>query len=455
MELVEKAFIMMYVVCLLGADFCQAENHPRQDHSRHTRQLQDGININNGFKGGLDFGFRFPDTGGRKREPVKELPLRKMADSSLKFAWDAYRALGIPHTQNVFFSPYSIMNALGMLALGSDDKAQDQLKEVLRVEPSIRKSNGLHEGLNLENNRLQKETSAVFGIGNKFFVDTNIAPNINPDYLTQLQQYYNSTMESVEFNGNPTEARLIINEWVENSTFGKITNFIPANLDPQTQLILTNAIYFKGKWHIPFNPKVTQNGLFETANSGLALPVPFMQMTNFFYYAFDEFLGVETLIIPYADSKYAMHIILPDRNKDLATLENEINDLHLTKLDRSTRRTKVVLKMPRFNIKQSISLRNMLAQMNASEVFNPINNYFTGIFLNSRPGFFVDDVIHEALVEVNEEGTVAAAVTSIIAVRVSQPNTVFMVLDRPFIFYIADETTGFILFWGRVANPSQ
>jgi len=396
----------------------------------------------------------FPATGSRPREIVPEPSLRKMADLSARFAWNAYKTINTPGPSNIFFSPYSLMNALGMLVLGTDGTTKDQLLLLLGLNPLLNGAADLHKGLQLENEQLRAENTSIFAVANKFFVEASTTANINRDYLRSLEEYYTSSMQAVNFTSNPAEAVEIVNDWVLENTFGKIKDFLPSFLDPQTQLILANAIYFEGKWKMPFNSELTKNDEFQTSPQQ-KVDVPFMYLSTQLYYAHDDFLSIENLIIPYTDFKYAMHIILPDSTTTLEAIESQMSYLHLDKFDRSTRLTPVVLKMPKFSLKKRLGLRDMLYRMNATDVFNPLKNNFPEIFLNSRPGFFVNEVFHEAVVEVDERGTVAAAATGIIGTRVADPSTKFVVLDRPFLFYISDESNGFVLFWGRVDNPNM
>lgn len=418
--------------------------------SRQTRQLDgvDGDSANMGESSAVSF----PDTGSRKRDPISQESLVKTAESSVKFTWDSYRALQIPPTENVFFSPYSVMNALGMLTLGSEGTTKDQLLDVLRLDPSL-PSKDLHDAFLTENTKLQNDPSAIFAVANNFFVERTTVPNINPLYVNALSTFYNSSMDAVDFSSNPVSARKTVNDWVSQNTFGKIKEFLPANLDPNTQLILANAIYFNGTWSTKFPSEQTVEGPFRTSK-GTTVRVPFMMLNTDLYYYYDEFLRAQTVIIPYTDFKYSMHVVVPDESQSLSSLEDTLNHLHLNKMDRATRLGQVVLKLPKLKMRQRIDLTDWLLRMNATDVFNPLKNDFSGIFLNTRPGFFVNKVIHEAVVEVNEEGTVAAAATGIIGTRVAN-NAGIVNLNRPFLFYIVDEYNGFVLFWGRVEDPSK
>lgn len=395
----------------------------------------------------------FFDRGGLSiSSPLDGISTRRMSEASSLFTWDSYRALNVSFQDNVFYSPYSIMNALGMLTLGSSGSTADQLKDVLRFDPIGRRiGDSFHRSLGLENQKLINDKTSVFAVGNRFFVDRQSASNINPDYLQDLHDYYNSSMKVVNFSTDPRQATQTINDWVSQSTLGKINNFLPGELDPQTKLILVNTIYFSGRWALPFNQNLTAVGDFQTTN-GL-VKVPYMYLQGPLQYAKDKDLGIETVILPYQTLKYAMHIILPSAKTDLASVEPQLSAGYLQKLSRQAFQNPVVLKMPKFSLKQRLSLRDMLGRLNVTDVFNPLKSDFSGIFVNSRPGLLVDDVIHEAVLEVDEEGTVAAAATAILVVRIAQP-TQFVTVDRPFIFYISDESNDVILFWGRVTNPS-
>jgi len=268
----------------------------------------------------------------------------------------------------------------------------------------------------------------------------NTYPFLN-DYITTAEEYYSADLTNLDFINKPEESRLTINKWAEEKTEEKIKNLIPAGMiDPMTRLVITNAIYFRGTWVKQFDKNNTYEADFITS-SGETVKVWMMQRTDedaiYGYAENDEF---RMLKMPYeheCGKELSMIAVLP---KD--------NDLRLEI-------QQVLVYFPKFKIETEYTLSETLKEMGMPTAFSDAAD-FSG--MDGTTGLFISDVVHKAYVDVNEEGTEAAAATAVVmelkAVSEEEPVPVFRA-DHPFIFLIQDNETGNILFMGRISNPEE
>jgi serpin B len=277
-----------------------------------------------------------------------------------------------------------------------------------------------------------------------------------PGYLSLMQSGYSADFHRVDFKTQPEAIRGTINHWVEQQTNNRIQNLIgPGVLTTATRLVLTNAIYFKGTWRDPFEKASTQDGEFHLSAAQTAT-VPLMHRTGagFRYYDAGTFQALE---IPYKGDDLAMVVLLPKQNDGLPALEQQFTATAapewIAKLNPAG---KVILTFPRFTMTQQFELSGTLAAMGMPRAFTPAAD-FSG--MTGRPEFSISAAIHKAFIDVNEEGTEAAAATSIVmramAMRAATPEPPPIVFraDHPFLFLIRDTKTGAILFMGRVEDP--
>ncbi|CAH3160364.1 unnamed protein product, partial [Porites lobata] len=249
-----------------------------------------------------------------------------------------------------------------------------------------------------------------------------------------------------------------VNDWVENKTKENIKNLIPEGIiDSSTELILVNAIYFKGIWQNEFDRRATRSKDFFVSKKK-KVKVKMMKLkTNFKYIANVGELGCQLLELPYQGEDLSMLILLPQDKYGLASVEASLTHDKLQKAIALTQvqpSGEVKVYLPRFNMTQEFQLKKLLAKMGVTDMFNAIKADFTGI----SPGLFVTHVIHKAFVEVNEKGTEAAAATAVIMSRSKSPSggsakiPVFCA-DHPFLFLLCHKKSGGILFMGRMMKP--
>lgn len=365
------------------------------------------------------------------------------------FAVDLYHQLGTSGG-NIFFSPYSISTALAMTYAGARGDTETQMAEALRFSLPHRK---LHPAF-------REIAAALDAIEKKGNVQLNVANSLWPQqgypfleaYLSLLKTSYGASVTALDYAGSSEAARKTINQWVEDKTRNKIQDLIqPGILSAMTRLVLVNAIYFKGKWDRQFAEQLTREAAFYTS-PGQSVQVPMMTQKHKFGYARSG--GLQILELPYAGGELSMLILLPDAIDGLRQIEDGLALSEINRWKALLHKQEVIVFLPRFKATSLFRLDQTLQSMGMVDAFGARAN-FQG--MDGRPGLSISAVLHKAYVEVNEEGTEAAAATAVILKRTSAPSappTVFRA-DHPFLFFIQENRTGAILFMGRLNDPRE
>jgi serpin B len=363
------------------------------------------------------------------------------------FALDLYKQLRAEEG-NLFFSPYSISTALAMTYAGARGDTAKEMAQTLHFPAD---SELLHASYAALLNQLQ-------GDGQKRGFQLNVAnalwgqkgePFLNP-FLTLVRDRYRAGLSELDFKANPEEARKTINTWVEKKTQDKIQNLLPqGSVTPLTRLVLTNAIYFKGDWANQFLKGGTHEQPF-TTGAGAAVKVPMMNQTNQFGYLDAD--AFQMLEMPYVGKDLSMVVLLPKKTDGLAEMEKTLTVDKLTGWIGKLRPTRVQVGFPKFKMTKGFSLADTLAKMGMPLAFSDRAD-FSG--MNGSRDLFITGVFHKAFVDVNEEGTEAAAATGVVVGVRSAPaqKVTRFVADHPFVFVIRDVRSGSVLFMGRVTDP--
>jgi serpin B len=348
---------------------------------------------------------------------------------------------------NVFISPYSISTVLQMVCNGAAGTTRDQMAQVLGtsgLEPAA-----LNQAFkDLDASVRSAQTNVALNIANAIWYSAGIV--VKPVFASLNKEFYGATMDTLDFGG--AEAGGIVNAWAEKNTAGRIKNIIAGRLPGDTRMLLANAIYFKGSWDRKFDPKTTKERPFHLLAGGQQ-QVPMMQQSGEFEY--QEGNGCQAVRLPYAVRRLGMYVLLPepgsDVNKLLATLTDQVWQDQLL---RQLLRRKGTIVFPRFKLEYGAELKPPLQAMGMTLPFSRSAD-FSGMSANP---LYLSAVKHKSFVEVNEEGTEAAAATvGIVSLAVVRPVTppFEMVVDRPFLFAIADNLTRAILFIGVVFEPTS
>ena len=363
-----------------------------------------------------------------------------------EFALDLYAKLRSEEAGNLFFSPHSISTALAMTYAGARGDTEKEMGEVLHFTlPQAQ----LHAAFAALADKLlgDKAKGYQLRIANRLWGQTGY--QFLPEFLGITRDQYGAELALVNYKEKTEEARKTINAWVEEQTEQKIQDLIQQGvLNQMTRLVLTNAIYFKGDWASQFDEKTTKDAPFrvtadETAN------VPMMYQKDKFKYGAAE--GVQLLELPYESGDLSMLILLPEKVGGLAELEKRLTTDRLAKWASAARKQKVNVYLPKFTMISQFGLKDVLTSMGMPLAFTPGKADLSG--MNGKRDLFISAVIHKAFVEVNEEGTEAAAATGVAVGVTSVQITPTFRADHPFVFLIRDNRTGSILFMGRVMNP--
>jgi serine protease inhibitor len=394
-----------------------------------------------------------PLVQGRTSEPQDDMET-VIGDNS-EFAFDLYAKLKDDPAVtkaggNLFFSPYSISTALAMTWSGAGGETEKQMAEVLHFtlpQAQLHKAFGtLEKQLNEAGQEGRYELSvanALWGQAGYNFLD---------EFLELTEKNYGAGLREVDFVTQTEKSRQIINAWVEEKTKEKIKDLIqPGVLNALTRLVLTNAIYFKGDWAIQFDKKQTKDAPFNLSKDK-QVPAPMMNIKERFKYRADDKLQV--LQLPYKGEELSMIILLPNQIDGLADMEKSLTIEKLNEWSESLRKQEVIVYLPKFKITTDFELSEYLKKMGMPDAFSLPPADFSGI--TGDKSLYISNVIHKAFVAVDEEGTEAAAATSVTMrlTSVPAPPKVFRA-DHPFIFIIKDNRSQSILFMGRVMNPEK
>lgn len=382
-----------------------------------------------------------------KSEEKKADQVRSAVSGSNRFALELYCELS-KQQGNLFYSPYSISTALAMTYAGAKGKTACQMAEVMHYpnQPTCNEVFGqIIKNLNERNKESYRlvVSNALWGQKDYQFL---------PEFLNTIEDNYNGGFNSVDFAGETEKSRLIINKWVEKKTEEKIKDLIQKGiLNTDTRLVLTNAIYFKGNWNKQFDKKATKMSKF-TLHNGTKIQTDMMNIKKKFNYAQTE--TVDILELPYIDKELSMIILLPKDINGISSMERSLTTENLDKWLGKLTRTKVIVSIPKFKFVWDFGLSGTLQKMGMTDAFSR-NADFS--LMTGNKDLFISNVIHKAFIEVNEEGTEAAAATAVtMALTSISPGSIPVFrANHPFIFIIRDNITGSILFLGRIADPRE
>jgi serpin B len=385
---------------------------------------------------------------------------KAVAGSISEFAFNLYgRIKDLPAVQqsggNLFFSPYSISTALAMTYTGARGNTASQMTSVLRL-PTVKAETMPIEQIAAAYGALQKSLQAD---PEKSGYQLNVANALwgqkgygfLPAFLDLNKKYYGSGLTELDF-AQSEAARKIIDTWIEQQTKEKIKDLIPSGvLNSMTRLVLTNAIYFKGDWAIQFKKESTKPADFHVTKEKTVQVQMMYQKGSFSYGENNE---MQLLFMPYKGSELSMLIILPKTIDSFDSVEQKVIKNSLPKAA-VMRRPEVEVYLPKFKITcGTLELGDILKEMGMKDAFSLPPADFSG--MDGKMDLFISNVMHKAFVEVNEEGTEAAAATGvgISITSVLTTRAPIFRADHPFIFFINDNRTSCILFMGRLMNPA-
>lgn len=382
--------------------------------------------------------------------------IHKLTDGNLAFALDMYDHVR-EEGENLFYSPFSISIALAMTYAGAHGETATQMAETLRY---VLPPEDLHPTFNALDrilvSRGQEEVPEDSGdpfqlhIANSLWGQQDY--HFQEAYLDTVAEHYGAGMRLVNFLEQAEEARQTINQWVFEKTEGKIQNLIPrGGVGAATRLVLTNAIYFKASWAEQFAEDRTRDEPFH-ALDGETVTVPMMSYASPHNLRYEDGDGYQAVALPYVGGKVSMLVLVPDQG-NFQNFESSLDVEGLNGIIQGLESSSVQLAFPKFEFESELSLANVLADMGMPIAMSGEAD-FSG--MTGSKELFISDVFHKAYVNVNEEGTEAAAATAVVMTESAAPaDPVQLTVDRPFFFLIRDQETGAVLFFGRVLNPAQ
>jgi serine protease inhibitor len=342
--------------------------------------------------------------------------------------------------KNVFVSSFSVAVALAMTYNGTEGKTKEDLAELLGLTGlSLQQVNEANAGLMSMQDTL--DAKVQLAIANSIWV--RLGMTLSPDFAQRIKGYY--TGEAINLDFTRADAADIINQWVENKTHEKIKDLVTlADVSPAI-LILINAIYFKGIWANQFDKEKTVERDFHTLDGNLKPCLMMSQSGTYPYYETAEFQAVS---LPYGAGRISMYVFLPKPAYSIGDFQKALTAVNWQKWMSKFHSAEGAIILPRFRIEYGKDLVKGLKVLGGDMVAGPD---FTG--MGAGP-LIISKVIHKTFIEVNEEGTEAAAATAIVMTRGLAPAPFSMVIDRPFFAAIRDNTTGALLFTGFIVDPT-
>jgi serpin B len=362
------------------------------------------------------------------------------------FCLDLHKQIAQSESGNIFFSPFSISSALAMTYAGAREQTAAQMASTLHFtldqavfHPAFgaliadMKAVGARDGYTLST------ANSVWGQSGYAFIN---------DFLAILENSYGAPLKLVDFSADPEAARLTINGWVSDQTAQRIKDLLPPeSIDANTRMVLANAIYFKGSWARTFAKGDTRDGTFRMS-TGSTVPVPMMSQKGQFNFGENDI--VKVLELPYTTGDLSMIFVLPQKPDGLPDVENAMTAVSFQEwLSLLSPVEDLPVSIPRFSYTSTFQLGAELKALGMTDAFTDTAD-FSGISIADQ--LSIGDVFHKAFVDVNEEGTEAAAATAVTIVAVMAPVDNFYA-DHPFLFFIRHNRSGAILFFGRVMDP--
>jgi serine protease inhibitor len=402
------------------------------------------------FGGGGGAGASSQEAGARAIAP------KAFAEGNDDFALALYGSLR-QRPGNLFFSPFSVRTALGMTYAGARGETAREMREALRLRLPDEE---LHPAFALTIQRLKAAGEVEVAVANSLW--SQEGSPLEAAFLELVGRHYGGGANPVDFRRRAEEARATINRWVEGETQRKIRDLIPpGGVDGDTRLVLVNAVYFKGLWADAFRKEATREEAFRLEGGG-TVRVPLMHRQGSVPYVQAD--GYQAVELVYRGGDLSLLVLLPDGVDGIRELEGKISAQQLQNCAARMRDREVKLFLPRFKVTWgTVDVRELLEALGMALAFEPLKANFSGINGLEPPhvdGLFIAAVFHKAFVDVNEEGTEAAAATAAAVSRAArhgapEPPVPIFRADHPFLFAIRDRRSGAILFLGRLADPTR
>src|SRR2546421_5364384 len=377
---------------------------------------------------------------------LAETGAEPLVDATLDFGFRLFgRLVARDPARNVVISPTSIAMALDMTYNGARGETQQGMATALGLpDVSLQAVNAGYEAVRTAWQHLDPHVRLT--LANALWPRKGLT--LNPGFVQRARAFYGAALVPVDFHDPHTPAT--INRWVSQETHGKITSIVDRMLDPATVLYLTNAVYFKGRWTVRFDKARTRKQPF-TLQGGTRKMLPMMSQSGRYRYYQDT--DVQAISLPYGTGRLSLYVFLPAATSSLAALQARLNAATWRRWMAAFRPMPGTIVLPRFTVDYGTTLNRPLADLGMQVAFDRQRADFSGMVTDIRP-VYIGSVAHKTVMAVDEDGTTAAAATSVgIQPTLAMP-TFSMVVDRPFFFAIRDNTAGAVLFMGRMVDPA-
>ncbi len=409
------------------------------------KQLQRNRDIPNGSKGDSIVMADASSPEMKTRRGGAQVDAGSVSMGLASLSLNLYRQLS-KNTENLFFAPYSISTVFAMTYAGARGGTASELAKVFGYKLPLDKLHAAYASLNSD---LIAAEHVSLHTANALWACQEC--NLRTDFLDLTKRWYRAGIQKLDFGDEPA-ARSRINRWVETQTRQKIKELIAKGvLDARTRLVLANAIYFKGQWASRFEKPNTQSRPFYVAGAK-KIQTASMHQTASLRYA--ETQTEQLLELPYRGNQFALLVLLPKERNGIGRLEKRLTPQYLDTMLRGLSQQQVQVVLPKFKIEQSFSLIQPLVKLGVRKAFDPGQADFSGMYAGDDR-IHISDVLHKAYLDINEQGTEAAAATAVVmtySAQVVEPK-VFRA-DHPFVFMIRHNPTDSILFMGRLLNPA-
>uniref|UniRef100_A0A7N9CYC7 Serpin B6 n=1 Tax=Macaca fascicularis TaxID=9541 RepID=A0A7N9CYC7_MACFA len=375
-----------------------------------------------------------------------------LSEANGTFALNLLKKLGENNSNNIFFSPMSMSSALAMVFMGAKGNTAAQMSQALSFSKIGGEDGDIHQGfqsLLAEINRTG--TQYLLKTANRLFGEKSY--DFHTCFTDSCGKFYQAKLKQLDFLNDTEKSRTHINNWIAEKTEGKITEMLsPDSVDSLTKLILVNAIYFKGNWESQFVKEMTREMPFKISKNK-EKPVQMMFKESIFKMTYVRKISSQILVLPYVGKELNMIILLPNENTDLKMVEKKLSYerfIEWTNPDNMHEREMEVF-LPRFKLEETYNMEDVLRSMGMVDAFEQDRADFSG--MSSKKDLYLSKVMHKSFVEVNEEGTEAAAATTEEIVLCCASYSLRFCADHPFLFFIQHSKTNGILFCGRFSSP--
>lgn len=372
-------------------------------------------------------------------------------NSDNQFALEFYEQIA-DSEKNFFFSPYSISLALAMTYEGARGETAEEMRNVLHFPESREEMRETYGSEKMKMTQSHDEEKYIFKIANAVWAADHI--KFKKEYFEHIKSGYGAPVNTVDFRDKKARknAGEDMNRWTEKNTEGKIKDLIkPNDLSIETIMVLINAVYFKAQWVNTFKENRTKDDTFYAFDENIT--TAFMHQTKRMKYYKDNLISA--VEIPYSDNKASMHILLPHNSKDFYELQKKLDIEYFNTIREKTEFSSIQLKLPKFRTENRIYLEEAFQKVGMKKPFEGRAD-FSGM---SNAGYIsIDKIIHQSYIDLNEDGTEAAAATAVIVKRttaVTPEKSIPFSADKPFIYLITHNETGKIMFIGHLVKPNK